>query len=138
MDWRGLDIPYKNLYQPLGYLMADGRNEEILTIGDEDLVEEYEDKGTLNVVKMIRRIKGSKKWKGRLLYSCSENLSEAMYNIGESGKMLEQGNLEEARHLAGLGLDMIRESKSSAANTLRSQRHINMLKARFGSNGTDD
>jgi hypothetical protein len=26
--------------------------------------------------------------------------------------MLEQGNYEEARHLAGLGLDMIREPKA--------------------------
>jgi hypothetical protein len=52
--------------------------------------------------------------------------------------MFEQWNLEEAMHLAGLGLDMIRESKSSARCSLRSQLRINMLEARLGSNDKDD
>jgi hypothetical protein len=40
--------------------MTDGMNEEVLSITDEDIVEEYEDEGVQKVVMAIRRFKGAR------------------------------------------------------------------------------
>jgi hypothetical protein len=117
--------------------MTDGRNEEILSIIDEDLTMGYEDENVRRVVNMIMKYKGNKKMR-MLSYSNSDELNEAMIKLGESGSMLEKGELEEARHLVGIGLNLIRESKSDAANSIRCQLHINMLESRLGSNDKDD
>jgi hypothetical protein len=85
--------------------------EELISATEEEIAMDYEDTGVQNGVKRIRKFKGKKKGKSCFPFSNSENLNESMLKLGESGSILEQGNLEEARHMAVLGVDMIRESK---------------------------
>jgi hypothetical protein len=52
--------------------------------------------------------------------------------------MLEKGEFEDVKHLVGLKINFIRESKSSAASALVSQSHINLLESRLNSKDHDD
>jgi hypothetical protein len=99
IDWRGLDFPYRRLYQSLGYLAENGDRLMLVSVSDEEIARDYDEVNAQKVVRTIRKFKREKRGGSRFTCRSSDDLNEAMIKLGESGAMLEKRDVEEARHL---------------------------------------
>jgi hypothetical protein len=102
---------------------------EFVSASEKEIARDYDEENVQEVVRTIRKFKREKRGGSMFPYMSSDDPNEAKIKLGKPGAMLEKRDFEEARHLAAMRLEFIRESKCCPASTLKCQLHVYLIES---------